>query len=158
VLEPGVVTESVVVRGETSLLQTASSSVGQVVDQTSIVNLPMNGRAVYLIARITPGMVPTDTRLFTRPFDNGAVSNVSMGGSRANSNNILLDGIPNMNAVSAVAFVPSPDSVQEMKVQLNTYDAEFGRGAGGTINEQSIPWIAARILPERQAGSQQLHQ
>ena len=134
VLEPGVVSETVVVRGETPLLQTASASVGQVVDQTSILNLPMNGRAVYLAARITPGMVPTDTRLFTRAFDNGAVSNVSMGGSRANSNNILLDGIPNMNAVSQVAFVPSPDSVQEMKVQINTYDAEFGRGAGGVIN------------------------
>jgi Carboxypeptidase regulatory-like domain len=134
VLEPGVVTEAVVVRAETPQLQTASASVGNVVDGTSIVNLPMNGRAVYLISRITPGMIPTDTRLFTRPFDNGAVTNVSMGGSRANSNNILLDGIPNMNAVSQVAFVPSPDSVQEMKVQLNTYDAEFGRGAGGVIN------------------------
>jgi hypothetical protein len=133
-LEPGMVTETVVVRGETPLLQTASASVGNVVDSTSILNLPMNGRAVYLAARITPGMVPTDTRLFTRPFDNGAVSNVSMGGSRANSNNILLDGIPNMNAVSQVAFVPSPDSVQEMKVQINTYDAEFGRGAGGVLN------------------------
>ena len=59
---------------------------------------------------------------------------VSMGGSRAKSNNILLNGIPNMNAVSQVAFVPSRDSVQEMKVQLNTYDTEFGRGAGGVIN------------------------
>src|ERR1041385_3313721 len=134
VLEPGVVTEAVVVRAETPQLQTASASVGNVVDRTSIVNLPMNGRAVYLVSRITPGMIPTDTRLFTRPFDNGAVSNVSMGGSRADSNNILLDGIPNMNAVSQVAFVPSPDSVEEMKVQLNTYDAEFGRGAGGVIN------------------------
>jgi hypothetical protein len=134
VLEPGVVTETVVVRADTPVLETASSSVGQVVAQNDIVNLPMNGRAVYLVARITPGMVPTDTRLFTRPFDNGAVSNVSMGGSRANSNNILLDGIPNMNAVSQVAFVPSPDAVQEMKVQINTYDAEFGRGAGGVLN------------------------
>jgi outer membrane receptor protein involved in Fe transport len=133
-LEPGGVTETVVVRAETPMLQAASASVGSVVDSTNIVNLPINGRAVYLVSRITPGMIPTDTRLFTRPFDNGAVSNVSMGGSRANSNNILLDGIPNMNAVSQVAFVPSPDSVQEMKVQLNTYDAEFGRGAGGVIN------------------------
>jgi hypothetical protein len=134
VLEPGGVTETVIVKAESPSLQTASASVGNVVDQNSIVNLPMNGRAVYLVSRITPGMTPTDTRLFTRPFDNGAVSNVSMGGSRANSNNILLDGIPNMNAVSQVAFVPSPDSVQEMKVQINTYDAEFGRGAGGVIN------------------------
>jgi len=134
VLEPGQITETVVVRGETPLLETASASVGQVVSQTSIINLPMNGRAVYLMARITPGMVPTDTRLFTRPFDNGAVSNVSMGGSRANSNNILLDGIANMNITSQVAFVPSPDAVQEMKVQINTYDAEFGRASGGVLN------------------------
>jgi hypothetical protein len=134
VLEPGQVTESIVVRGETPLLETTTGSVGQVVNQTSITNLPMNGRAVYLMARIVPGMVPTDTRLFTRPFDNGAVSNVSMGGSRANSNNILLDGIANMNISSQAAFVPSPDAVQEMKVQINTYDAEFGRGAGGVLN------------------------
>jgi hypothetical protein len=134
VLEPGVVSETVVVRAETPLLQTASASVGQVVDQTNIVNLPMNGRSVYLVARITPGMIPTDNRLFTRPFDNGAVSNVSMGGNPANSNNILLDGIPNMNTVSQAAFVPSVEAVQEMKVQINTYDAEFGRGAGGVLN------------------------
>ena len=102
--------------------------------RTSISNLPMNGRAVYLMARIVPGMVPTDTRLFTRPFDNGAVSNVSMGGSRAGNNNILLDGISNMNITSQVAFVPSPDAIQEMKVQINTYDAEFGRAAGGVLN------------------------
>ncbi|MGH9659498.1 MAG: TonB-dependent receptor domain-containing protein, partial [Bryobacteraceae bacterium] len=89
---------------------------------------------VYLIARITPGMIPTDTRLFTRAFDNGAVSNVSMGGSRANSNNILLDGIPNMNITSQAAFVPSADAVQEIKVQINTYDAEFGRASGGVLN------------------------
>ena len=134
VLEPGQLTETVVVRGEAPLLETTSGSVGQVVDQTSIASLPMNGRAVYLMARIVPGMVPTDTRLFTRPFDNGAVSNVSMGGSRAASNNILLDGIANMNISSQVAFVPSPDAIQEMKVQINTYDAEFGRAAGGVLN------------------------
>ena len=134
VLEPGQLTETVVVRGTPPLLETATGSVGQVVTQTSLVNLPMAGRAVYLMARIAPGMVPTDTRLFTRPFDNGAVSNVSMGGSRASSNNILLDGIANMNVTSQVAFVPSPDAVQEMKVQINTYDAEFGRAAGGVIN------------------------
>lgn len=134
VLEPGQITETVVVRGETPLLETASASVGQIVDQNNITNLPMNGRAVYLMARIVPGMVPTDTRLFTRPFDNGAVSNVSMGGSRAGNNNILLDGITNMNITSQAAFVPSPDAVQEMKVQINTYDAEFGRAAGGVLN------------------------
>jgi hypothetical protein len=134
VLQPGIVAESVVVRAEAQVLQTASASVGQVVDQTNIVNLPMNGRSVYLAARIAPGMVPTDNRLFTRPFDNGAVSNVSMGGNPSNSNNVLLDGIPNMNAVSQVSFVPSVEAVQEMKVQINTYDAEFGRGAGGVLN------------------------
>jgi hypothetical protein len=134
VLEPGQLTETVVVRGTPPLLETTTGSVGQVVTQSSLVNLPMAGRAVYLMARIAPGMAPTDTRLFTRPFDNGAVSNVSMGGNPANSNNILLDGISNMNVTSQVAFVPSPDAVQEMKVQINTYDAEFGRAAGGVIN------------------------
>jgi outer membrane receptor protein involved in Fe transport len=134
VLEPGAVTETVVVRAETPVLETSTASVGQVVDLDKILHLPLNGRNPYLIARIAPGIQPTDNRSFARPFDNGATSNISMGGNPNRSNDVLLDGIPNVDVTNQVAFIPSVEAVQEMKVQTNTFDAEFGRAAGGVIN------------------------
>ncbi len=133
-LEPGVVTETVQVRAESPLLETSTASVGEVVDQMKIINLPLNGRNPYLVARIVPGVQPTDERSFARPFDNGATSNISMGGNPNGSNDVLLDGIPNVDAGNTVAFIPSVEAVQEMKVQTNTFDAEFGRAAGGVVN------------------------
>jgi hypothetical protein len=133
-LEPGVVSETVVVNAEAPLLEASTASVGEVVNQTQIINLPLNGRNPYLVARIVPGIQPTDTRSFARPFDNGATSNVSMGGNPNRSNDVLLDGIPNVDTTQQIAFIPSVEAVQEMKVQTNTFDAEFGRAAGGVIN------------------------
>jgi len=134
VLEPGVVTETVLVHAETPLLETSTASVGEVVDQMKIVSLPTNGRNPYMIARIVPGVQPTDTRTFTRPFDNGGASSISMGGNPSANNDVLLDGIPNVDAGNQIAFIPAVEAVQEMKVQTNTFDAEFGRAAGGVIN------------------------
>ena len=134
VLEPGVVSETVVVKAETPLLETRTASVGEVVDQMKIVSLPTNGRNPYMIARIVPGVQPTDTRTFTRPFDNGGTSSISMGGNPSQNNDVLLDGIPNVDAGNTIAFIPGVEAVQEMKVQTNTFDAEFGRAAGGVIN------------------------
>jgi hypothetical protein len=134
VLEPGVVTETVMVTAEAPLLESSTASVGEVVDQAKIINLPVNGRNPYMVARIAPGIQPTDTRSFTRPFDNGGTSNISMGGNPSQSNDVLLDGIPNVNGGNTIAFIPSVEAVQEMKVQTNTFDAEFGRAAGGVVN------------------------
>jgi hypothetical protein len=134
VLEPGVVTETVLVTAAPPLLEASSASIGGVVDQDKLISLPLNGRNPYLVARIMPGVMPTDNRSFARPFDNGATSNVSMGGNPRASNDVLLDGIPNVEASNTIAFVPSVEAVQEMRVQTNTFDAEFGRAAGGVIN------------------------
>ncbi|MGH8245506.1 MAG: carboxypeptidase regulatory-like domain-containing protein, partial [Gammaproteobacteria bacterium] len=133
-LQPGAVAETVLVKAEAPLLETGTASVGQVVEQVKIINLPLNGRNPYLVARIAPGIVPTDNRSFARPFDNGATSSVSMGGNPTRSNDVLLDGIPNVDVTNQIAFIPSVEAVQELKVQTNTYDAEFGRAAGGVIN------------------------
>src|SRR5581483_3926334 len=69
-----------------------------------------------------------------RPFDNGAISNASLSGNRGKANEVLLDGISNVGADNTITFTPSIDATQEFKVQTNTYDAEFGRSAGGVIN------------------------
>lgn len=133
-LEPGVVTESITVSSETPLLDTSNASLGEVVTLRQMTELPQAGRNAYLQARITPGIMPTDTRLFARVFDNGAVSNISISGAPARSNDMLLDGIPNADSTNTIAFIPTVEAVAEMKAQTNTYDAEFGRAAGGTVN------------------------
>jgi hypothetical protein len=96
--------------------------------------MPLNGRNSYLLTRLAPGVQPTTTRNFTRPYDNGAMSDVSLSGNRGRSNEVLLDGITNVGADNVITFVPSIDATQEFKVQTNTYDAEFGRSAGGIVN------------------------
>ncbi len=133
-LEPGVVTESVTVVGEVPVLDTADASLGTVITQRQIADLPEAGRVSYLLARTAPGIVPTDARLFTRTFDNGAVSNISISGAPSKNNDVLLDGIPNAVGDNTVAFVPTTEAVEEIKLQVNTYDAEFGRAAGGALN------------------------
>ena len=63
---------------------------------------------------------------------------ISISGGRQRSNEFLIDGAPNTGTenggVGALSFVPSPDAVQEFRVQSNTYDAQFGRTGGGTVN------------------------
>jgi hypothetical protein len=66
------------------------------------------------------------------------MDNISINGGRPTTNEFLIDGAPNTaterGTVASLAFVPSPDAVQEFRVQSNTYDAQFGRTGGGTIN------------------------
>lgn len=133
-LDPGVVSESITVTGEVPQLESSNASLGAVLSQKMITDLPQNGRNPYMLTRIAPGVMPTDTRLFTRPFDNGGTSSISINGAPGASNDMLMDGIPNADPSNTIAFIPSPEAVSEMKVQANTYDAEFGRAAGGTVN------------------------
>jgi hypothetical protein len=73
-LEVGAAAEAVTVVGEAPLIEANTASLGQVIDNRQIISMPLNGRSAYLLARLTPGVLPTDTRTFTRPFDNGAIS------------------------------------------------------------------------------------
>jgi hypothetical protein len=133
-LQPGEISESVTVAADAAPLDSSNASLGEVINTQQLTELPQAARNAYLQARIAPGVMPTDARLFARVFDNGAVSNVSISGAPRRSNDMLLDGIPNADPSNTVAFVPTVDAVAEVKAQTNTYDAEFGRAAGGTVN------------------------
>ena len=133
-LQVGATSESVEVTASAPLLEANSATMGQVIDNRQVISMPLNGRSSYLLTRLAPGVMPTDTRTFTRPFDNGAISNSSLSGNRGKANEVLLDGISNVGADNTITFTPSIDATQEFKVQTNTYDAEFGRSAGGVVN------------------------
>jgi len=139
-LEVGNVTETVNVTADAPLLETATASRGQVIDEAKVRDLPLLGRNPFLLAVLASGVhiQPTQGSISFRPFDNGGMDNISINGGRPFSNAFLIDGAPNTgterNTIGSLAFVPSPDSVQEFRVQSNTYDAQFGRTGGGTIN------------------------
>ncbi|MBI3693294.1 MAG: carboxypeptidase regulatory-like domain-containing protein, partial [Acidobacteria bacterium] len=133
-LEVGQIAETVTVTAEASLLETASASSGQVINERQIENLPMNGRTPLVLAQAAFGVIPNSDPRFYRPFDNAGPSGFSMGGAPAQSNELLLDGAPDTTRNSRVAYNPPVDSVTEVKVQTFEADAAYGHTGGGTVN------------------------
>lgn len=132
-LETGTISEQVTVVGDVSpLLETETSSRGQVIGLTAIRDLPLNKRDYTQLVLLAPG-----TQFNPRQRIGGAIN---INGNRALQNNFLLDGLDNnSNATSfrgeRVDVVrPSVDAVAEFKVQTNSYSAEYGRSAGGVVN------------------------
>jgi hypothetical protein len=135
-LQPGAVTETVEVTSEAPLLQSQDASVGQVVNQQSINNLPLNGRNFTFLAQLAAGVntPQADTR------GNAASGAFSANGLRPAQNNYMLDGIDNnsdtVDFLNGTNFVvlPPVDAIQEFKVQTAEFSAELGRSAGAVLN------------------------
>jgi Carboxypeptidase regulatory-like domain len=133
-------------------VETSNPTLGQVITSQQVADLPLNGRDFVQLATLTPGTVQeTNPNSF---FNGGASSEVStrgsfslsVGGSRANSTDWLLDGNDNNELTAGgIAILPSIDAIQEFKVLTYNYSAEFGLRAGPTV------------LVTTKAGSNQLH-
>jgi hypothetical protein len=131
-LSPGQTTTTVTVEGGAPILQTEETSVGQVVSQETMENLPLNGRNYIQLATLAAG---------TSPSQRGAERDTFIAnGAREIQNTYLLDGIDNKNKIvgfdssAAQAIEPVLDGVQEFKVQTSTFSAEFGQAAGAVVN------------------------
>lgn len=135
-LSVGQVTETVVVDAAPPLLQTLDASVGQVIEEKAINDLPLNGRNFTFLAQLSAGV--TQGQQDTRGL--GASGSFAANGLRPAQNNYLLDGIDNnTNLVdflngTAYSVKPPVDAIQEFKVETNNYSAESGRSAGAVLN------------------------
>jgi hypothetical protein len=132
-LDLGKLEETVSVRAESPLLNLASASAGQVIDEKRISMMPLSDGNPFVLARLVPGVAYTGDLKFSRPFDNGGTSSINADGSTG-GNEFTLDGSPNMANGRRVAFVPPAGAVQEFKVQTASFDAADGHTAGAMVN------------------------
>lgn len=136
-MEVGQVVESITVVGEQELIQTASASRGLVFDPVKMQEIPLNGRQAFMLLRLSPGVMFTQ-RTFgstgfsgTRAWDvNGSFT---MNGGRTGTNQFLLNGAP-ISTQGTFNLSPNVEAVQEMKIMVNTYDAQYARSGGGHVN------------------------
>ena len=139
-LNPASVSQTVEVSAEEVAVQTTNPTLGQVITEQQVADLPLNGRDFVQLATLTPG---TTQETNPNSFFNGAASSevstrgtfsLSVGGSRAQSTDWLIDNNSNAELTSgAIAVLPTIDSIQEFKVLTYNYSAEYGTRAGPTV-------------------------
>jgi hypothetical protein len=132
-LDIGDVTESITVSGDTPLLESATASIGVVMDERRVAELPVIGGNAFYLARLSPGVLSAGGRSAGNPMDSGAATGVIVNGTRGGSSEVMLDGAPNMANRNAV-LAPPQDLVQEFKIHTATYDASIGHAAGAVTN------------------------
>jgi hypothetical protein len=135
-LTVGQVSETIEVTGESPLLQTETSSLGQVVEERKADELPLNGRNIFNLITISPAAVAQGgsggSPVTQNPFSWG---NYQIGGSFANQGAEYLDGQPlNIGYINLPIIIPTQDSIGEYKVQYNNLGADWGKFSGGIVN------------------------
>jgi len=133
VLQVGAVSEQVEVTGAAPLIDTSTSSLGQVIGNKKILDLPLNGRNAFALGLLAGNTIPVQGMGTNLPF--------VTGGGRFGVNDVLLDGVDNNTSVTSgsigragIAYTPSVDAVEEFKVKTSSFSAEYGRSAGGIIS------------------------
>ena len=131
VLQVGGVNESISVEADAAVVEATSSSVGKVVDNKRILELPLNTRNVYGLVNLTPGVT-------------GGIGNAhnqvsySVNGARGGTFDVLVDGssaaFPTVNGFAGLSVFPSVDAVAEFKMQAQNFSAEFGRSITSVLN------------------------
>jgi hypothetical protein len=128
VLEPGTISESITIKDEAPLLRSESGSLGQVIENRKIVDLPLNGRNFLSLVSLSAGVAQP-------PPTSAGPSFPRINGGRPRTNEYLFDGVSVLQPEPGqVAFFPIPEAIQEFKVEVNSPRAEFGRFNGGVVN------------------------
>ncbi len=133
-LEVGQVSEQVNVTADTPLLEAANGSTGQEIDAQKITDLPLLGRNPFLTGKLAQTVVFAGNPQFTRMQDQNGNSQVSVAGGPMRTNNYLIDGISITDSNNRAVILPSPEAVEDLRIQAGTYDAEVSRTGGGTFN------------------------
>ena len=137
-LEIGDVSETVEVTGEAPILDTTTPSLGQVLDERRVTELPTLAGNAFELALLTPGVMNGTNLRDRKPAFNNGGSQISTDGSGTYNNEFQIDGVSNTfadgNRRARVAFSPPQTAIQEFKMQTSTYDASIGHTLGSVVN------------------------
>ncbi|MCU1261490.1 MAG: hypothetical protein JWO80_4375 [Bryobacterales bacterium] len=138
-LEVGSVSETVDVKGGAPLLDTAGSSVGDVIDVRRLSELPQRGGNPLELERLSPGVANTTTLRIMKLSSPDATSANTVNGSGNDQTQYNIDGVSDTTndrgkGYARVAFIPPSASIQDFKLQANPYDASAGHVLGPVIN------------------------
>lgn len=131
-LRAGDVRETVTVEAQASTVQFNTSKLETTVDSALVSNMPQMSRNPLLLARLDPAVVQSDTAREVEPYMTWSGNRQQVGGGRDYSNDLQIDGSP-IGIGYKTSYMPSPDSVQEVAVQQNAVDAEYGHSSGSAI-------------------------
>jgi hypothetical protein len=137
-LELGDVTETVEVTATTPVLDTTTPSLGQVLDERRVTELPTLAGNAFELALLTPGVFNGTNLRDRKPAFNNGNSQISTDGSGTYNNEFQIDGVSNTfadgNSRARVAFSPPQTAIQEFKMQTSNYDASIGHTLGSVVN------------------------
>jgi hypothetical protein len=137
-LEIGEVSETVEVTATTPVLDTTTPSLGQVLDERRVTELPTLAGNAFELALLTPGVFNGTNLRDRKPAFNNGNSQISTDGSGTYNNEFQIDGVSNTfadgNARARVAFSPPQTAIQEFKMQTSNYDASIGHTLGSVVN------------------------
>src|SRR3954447_20952237 len=137
VMQIGEATSIVNVEAQTATVSTESATLGSVVENKKIMEIPLNGRFFLDLALLQTGTVvpSTNNRTFLAAPSGIGISGINASGTREDSTNYVVDGQNLSDMVqNQITFQPNIDMIQEFKVQTNAFSAEYGRNAGIVIN------------------------
>lgn len=134
-MEVGQVSDSVQVSATAVILQTESATTGETITGNTVTNIPLKGRNFAAVTLLVPGAINPNTANFTGIGRNTSGGRPYVNGNREQSNNFLLDGEEFNDSIdNLIGYNPSPDALEEVKVQTGNTGAEFGNANGAVVN------------------------
>jgi hypothetical protein len=135
-MEVGVASAEVMISAAPQLFESTTSTLGAVVSNDRIVDLPLNNRNIYSLTSLLPGVFQTKT---TSGVDDTFYGNhFIINGSQEATSDMVLDGVSlevnhNVPTIPSISAIPSVESIQEFKILTNSFSAEYGRSGGGVV-------------------------
>jgi hypothetical protein len=126
--------DSIQVSSAAALVESSTASISTNFDQHRLEDIPVLGRNPYLTAKLSGVFVNTGNPQFIRFADQNGTSATSVAGGPIASNLYLVDGVPITDTNNRPIVIPTIESIEDVKVQALTYDAQVGRTGGGVFN------------------------
>src|SRR6476646_3368764 len=135
-LKVGAATETIEIVADAAIIETTTNSMGQVINEKTVQEIPLNGRHFTDLSLLTPGtMTPPANGFLSAPLRGQGSFGINTAGQREDTTNWLVNGINlNDNVQNQITFQPPIDTLAESKIDNSAFPAEYGRNSGAIVN------------------------